>query len=140
MLLHFVGRWPYATGTGDTRLRAIERVPQITTVSAIISTHERYRSRFAHLQEIQTLEDFARCFGTTHGQFLIRLTDPEADYGIDWYEYVLDDPMVRVPDWDFCLQALQGYLQTQPDDFKWTVEWFDQAIDWHSHAGGQASS
>jgi len=135
MLLFYTGSVPYATGTGDTRLRAIERVPAITHVSGIISTHSRYRSEFAHLREIHTLEDFAQCFDAPQGsEFLIRLTDAQADWGMDWYEYVLNNTSVGVPDWGFCLSAIQNYIMQQPDNFEFTVAWFDQVIAWADYA------
>jgi hypothetical protein len=135
MLLFYTGSVPYATGTGDTRLRAIERVPAITHVSGIISTHSRHRSEFAHLREIHTLEQFAQCFDAPEGsEFLIRLTDAQADWGMDWYEYVLNNTSVAVPNWTFCLSAIQNYIMQQPDNFEFTVEWFDQAIVWADYA------
>lgn len=130
MLLHYTGALPYSTGTGDTRLRAIERLPTVTHVSAIISTHRRHQPAFKHHQEIHTLADFAGCFGVDRGQFLIRLTDCQAPYGLDWYEYVLDDPAVSVPDWDFCLRAIQNYINHRPGDWRFEPSWFDLEIDW----------
>lgn len=137
MLLHYQGQRPFATGTGDTRLRAIERLPQITTVTGIISTHARHLAAFQGLKQIHTLEDFARCFRAERAQFLIRLTDQQAPYGLDWYEYVLDDRNVSVPDWDYCLRAIQSYVDSRPNDFEFTVDWFDQLIDWDLYARGQ---
>jgi hypothetical protein len=134
MLLFFTGNYPYTTGTGDTRLRAFERLPYISTVSGIISTHTNYREKFSHLKEIKTLDDFAQCFKATPGsQFLIRLTDSQAPYGIDWYEYALHDSAVSVPSWDFCLSAIQNYINQQPVDFEFTVEWFDQLVNWSAY-------
>jgi len=135
MLLHFQGSLPYTTGTGDTRLRAIERLPHINTVSAFVSTHSQYREQFSQYQEIHNLQDFVECFGTKPAQLLIRLTDAQAPYGIDWYEYVLDDPATNVPGWDFCLRAIQNYINAQPVDFRFGPQWFDQRIDWAAHAG-----
>lgn len=135
MLLFFTGNYPYATGTGDTRLRAIERLSQISSVSGIISTHSKYQSMFKHLQEIKSFTEFAQCFNAKVGdQFLIRLTDQQAPYGIDWYEHALTQPGVSVPDWGFCLSAIQNYVNCQSDEFKFTVSWFDQLIDWSMYA------
>ena len=132
-LLHYHGHRPFTTGTGDTRLRAIERLPEISHVSAIISTHCRYWEHFSHLREIKDLSGFATCFGVAQAQFLIRLTDADAAYGIDWYEYVLDDPAVAVPDWDFCISALQHYIDHQTPDFQFDPDWFDQPVDWSQY-------
>lgn len=134
MLLFYQGSRPYSTGTGDTRLRAIERVPEIKTAKAIISTHTRYREEFLHLREINTMADFVSCFGTNQGDFLIRLTDAQAPWGIDWYEYVLNDDAVSVPGWDFCLTAIQNYINDQPRDFQFTPDWFDTLIDWQYYS------
>lgn len=133
MLLHYTGLLPYATGTGDTRLRAIERLPKITHVSAIISTHSKHRTKFKSFQEIHTLSDFAACFGINQGQFLMRLTDSQAPYGLDWYEYILDDRSVSVPDWDFCIRAIQNYVNAQAEHFVFEPAWFDVCIDWQAY-------
>lgn len=134
MLLHYQGSLPYTTGTGDTRLRAIERLPDIKTVAGLISTHSRYRDQFDHCQEITNMAEFAGCFGANKGRWLIRLTDEQAPYGIDWYEFVLNDPAVKVPSWDFCLRAIQNYINSQPEHWRFRPEWFDQKIDWSVHA------
>lgn len=128
-LLHYTGVLPMSSGTGGSRLMAMERIPTMTTIPCFVSTHHKYKSEFQHLQEIKTLSEFAeRCHADQHTQFFFRLTDSQAPYGIDWYEAALSH--TTVPGNAQCLEWLSAYVAAQPADFEFTPEWFDQDIDW----------
>ena len=129
VLLHYTGSLPMPGGTGGSRIMAAERLPLIQHLSAFISTHIKYKDQFCHLEEITSLAQFARyCGADDTTEFYFRLTDNNALYGIDWYEAALD--IVTVPGNNQCLQWLTAYVDQQPCDFKFTPNWFDQAINW----------
>lgn len=129
MLMYYRGSVPYTAANGGTRLLAAERMPELTSWPCFISTHQKFRNQFQHLTEIKSLQDFASvCKADKDTKFLFRLTDASADYGIDWYEAQLGDTWV--PNDDQCLTWLQTYLASQPSDFRFTPQWFDQEIDW----------
>ena len=133
MLLQYTGQVPYQSGTGESRLRALERIPQIQTVSAFISTHYKYQQQFAHLESITTFDRFAQICQAEPGQeFLFRTTDQLAPYGLDWYEYNSSRTAQVTPGTDYCVEVMSNYLK-QHSDIIFTPEWFDTLTNWHEY-------
>ena len=133
MLLHYIGNEKYETGTGESRLRALERIAGITTVHAFISTHQQYADQFAHLESITTFARFAElCQADVGQQFLFRLTNADAPYGLDWYEYNSSRTAQTTPGQDYCVCAITNYLKVYPDTV-FTPEWFDALINWDDY-------
>jgi hypothetical protein len=133
MLLHYVGLPMYTPGTGESRLRALERIDSITTVSAFISTHRQYQDRFDHLESITTLDRFAEiCKAIDNQNFLFRLTDKLAPYGLDWYEYNSQQTTQVTPGEDQCVTMLSNYLAQYPKTV-FTPAWFDCLVNWDSY-------
>ena len=129
VLLNYTGTWPLGASTGGSRVMAAERIPELQSLPAFISTHNCYKDEFTHLEEITTLEQFAKhCHADNYTQFYFRLTDNCAEYGIDWYEVALES--TSVPGNEQCLAWLRSYIQQQPQKFEFTPEWFDQEINW----------
>jgi len=120
-------------GTGDSRLRCLERIPEIKTVPAFISTHASRADRYKHLEPVTTLEQFAGLCRARSGQwFVFRLTDPTAPFGMYWYEYNSDQTRWVTPSESDCVQAFVTYAHTHPG-IDITPEWFDQLIDWNQY-------
>jgi hypothetical protein len=133
MLLHYTGNAQYQSGTGESRLRALERIPKIQTVTAFISTHVRHQLQFAHLESVTTFARFAEiCQAEVGQQFLFRTTDPAAPYGLDWYEYNSRLTAQVTPGTDFCVEVMTNYLKQHPG-LIFDPAWFDQVIDWHCY-------
>lgn len=127
LLLHFLNG-KLCAATGGTRIMAAERLPQFATFPAFVSTHVDHRSRFAHCIEVQSLSHWAAiCGAAADTEFLFRLTDEQADYGVDWYEVALQSTFV--PSHDQCQQWLEAYLQANPGTV-FAPDWFDQTINW----------
>lgn len=123
------GDGSFLAGTGDSRLRCLERIPEITTVPAFISTVASRRHLYKGLEEVTTFDRFAELCGAKVNQlFLFRLTDPSAPYGIYWYEYNSDLTRSVTPSQDEAVQMFVNYYKQNP--VKITPEWFDQHIDW----------
>ena len=130
LLLQYTGRPLYESGTGESRLKALERIDSITTVSAFVCTHRQYRNQFDYLENITNLDRFAEVCGATVGQtFLFRLTDEQALYGLDWYEYDSQATSTITPSEGDCINAITKYFQQNPNTI-FTPEWFDKLIDW----------
>jgi hypothetical protein len=130
MLLQYVGEPKYQTGTGESRLRALERIPKMQTVASFISTHQQYQSRFAHLESVTTFARFAEiCQAEPGQQFLFRSTDPTAPYGLDWYEYNSRRTAQVTPGTDACVRAITRYFEAHTK-IVITPDWFDLVIDW----------
>jgi len=130
LLLHYCGAMPMPTGTGDSRLKAIECIPEITHVPAIVSTHARYSYLFDQYQKINSLVQLKKVCGTD-ADFYVRYTNESADYGVDWIEYNVDN--MAVPNINWCITVLQNYIGTQSRSFKFTTSWFTSLIDWESY-------
>ena len=130
MLLHYTGHATLKSATGESRLGAIERINSITTVSVFISTHAKYQDQFSNLEPVNTFDHFAElCSAEPSQQFLFRLTDPRAPYGLDWYEYNSPRTVNVTPGEADCINVMTKYLQQNPDTI-FTPEWFDHLIDW----------
>ena len=120
-------------GTGDSRLRCLERIPEIQTVPAFISTHVSRADQYQHLEPVTTLDQFARLCGARPGQlFTFRLTDSAAPFGMYWYEYNSDQTRWVTPNESDCVQAFVAYAHAHPG-INITPEWFDHVIDWNQY-------
>ena len=131
MLLQYIGKPQYESGTGESRLRALERIPSVQTVHAFISTHKQHADKFDHLESVTTLQRFAEiCQAVDGQQFLFRLTDADAPYGLDWYEYDSRQTARITPGEEYCVEVVSNYLQP---GMIFTPEWFDTLINWDDY-------
>ena len=113
-------------GTGETRLRCLERIPEIKTTPAFISTHHTRADLYSGLERVETFDQFAQLCGAKQGQqFLFRLTDVNAPYGMYWYEYNSEQTRAITPGLDQCLTMFKSYLE-QNTGVIITPQWFDQ--------------
>jgi hypothetical protein len=130
ILVYYDGQEKYGINNGESRLRALERITSITTLTGFIATRAQHADRFAHLTAVTNFKQFAELCGAADGQqFMFTLTDPEADYGIYWYEYNSQRTAAVTPRQEWCVAALRGYLVQYPG-FQFTPEWFDNLVDW----------
>jgi hypothetical protein len=133
MLLTYTGgkfNSDFASGTGSSRLRALELLPNIKTVSAFITTSSEFKNEFHNLEMITTLDRFAELCNAKSGQkFLFRLTDPNAPFGLDWYEYDSDITKSVTPGNEACVQALKNYIDQNTNIF-FNPLWFESNIQW----------
>lgn len=124
------GDGTFLAGTGDSRLRCLERIPEITSVPAFISTTASRAHLYQGLEEIVSFDRFAELCGAKHNQlFLFRLTDNTAPYGIYWYEYNSDLTRTVTPSEDQAVQQFYRYAKQHPN-LTITPEWFDQLVPW----------
>jgi hypothetical protein len=135
MLLVYNGHALYnfnaVSGTGSSRLKAIERVSSITHVSGFITTNIKYQEKFQHLESITDFNRFAEiCGAHKNQQFWLRLTNDQAEYGIDWYEYDSHQTTQITPSKTDCINALGNYLTSRPDTL-FVPSWFDQLKLWN---------
>jgi hypothetical protein len=133
MNIFYDGQEKYGINNGESRLRAVERISGLATMSAFICTRQEHASRFAHLEQVQDFDHFAQlCKAFDYGReqlFLFQLTDPDAPYGIFWYEYDSRLTAPVTPPEAFCVKTLHDYL-LQNADFEFTPAWFDNLKSW----------
>jgi hypothetical protein len=134
MNLYYDGSDRYGINNGESRLRALERIDTISTVSGFIGCRAEYADNFSGLESVTTFERFAELCHAVPGQrFLFTLTDPDAPYGIFWYEYDSGRTVAVTPSESYCVSALQNYLNQQPHTV-FDPHWFDSLIAWHNYA------
>lgn len=127
------GDGTFVAGTGDSRLRCLERIPEITHVPAFISTRAERAHLYQELEPICTFDRFAElCNAGNNQQFLFRLTDPAAPYGIYWYEYNSARTRWVTPGQDEAVTMFVNYMGKHPHT-QITPEWFDSVIVWEHY-------
>jgi hypothetical protein len=133
MLLTYTGgkfNSEFISGTGSSRLRVMERIPTMQTVTGFITTSCRFQEKFSHLELVTTFDRFAELCNAVPGQeFLFRLTDPTALFGIDWYEYDSYQTKQITPNDEACVIAMKNYINHNKDTV-FSPEWFDKKIVW----------
>jgi hypothetical protein len=133
MMLFYDGQQQYGINNGESRLRAMERLPEITTICAFISTSVKYQDQFDHLEPVTTFEQFAQLCQAMHGQeFLFTLTDSTAPYGIFWYEYNSARTAAVTPSEAWCIEVFQNYILQKPN-LCFVPEWFDTLVLWKDY-------
>jgi hypothetical protein len=131
ILTYYDGNEKLGINNGESRLRALERISDIDTLSGFISTTVTHADRFSHLKRVYTFKEFAEiCQAVDQQKFMFTFTDPAAPYGIFWYEYDSERTRIVTPGEPYCVEVLHLYLQQNPDT-KFTLGWFDTLIDWN---------
>ena len=129
-LIQDQGNGIYFAGTGDSRLRALECIPEIKTVPAFISTSTDRADLYAGLEPVTSFDQFATLCSAERGNlFLFRLTDADAPYGIHWYEYNISRTRAVTPGEKTAVDMFVKYIQQCPDTVI-THNWFNTPIEW----------
>jgi hypothetical protein len=132
-LIQDPGNSKLMVGNGDSRLRCLERIPEIQSVPAFISTHSNRANFYTHLELIHTFERFAElCNAEIDQEFLFRLTDADAPYGLDWYEYNSSRTRAVTPGQPEAVNTLKNYFDQHPGTHI-TPEWFDVLVNWQAY-------
>lgn len=132
-LLQDQGDGTFLAGNGDSRLRCLECIPEITTVPAFVSTTTDRKHLYPGLEEVTTFDRFAElCKAIDGQQFLFRLTDTDAPYGLYWYEYNSDLTRSVTPGEADAVAMFTNYARANPR-VKITPVWFDSLIIWEDH-------
>ena len=132
-LMQDLGNGKFLVGNGESRLRCLERIPEIQTVAAFVATHADRAHLYQHLEMVTTFGRFAELCEAVPGQkFLFRLTAPDAVYGLDWYEYDSARTAGVTPGESQAVLMIAEYFQRHPK-VKITPEWFDLLIDWSQY-------
>jgi hypothetical protein len=134
MLLQYLGNNKFSVGNGESRLRAVECIPSIATITGFITTSTKYEQEFQHLEQVQTFEQFAKiCDAQISGmEFLFQLTDEQAPYSIWWYEYSSPKTRAVTPGEEWCVSVLHQYLIRNPET-KFTKEGFQTLVNWNDY-------
>jgi len=127
------GDGTYTAGTGDSRLRALECIPEITKVAAFISTHRDRAELYTGLESVTTFDRFAELCGAEPGKmFVFRLTDPAAPFGMYWYEFNSNRTRAVTPSEANAVEMFVTYARSVPR-LEITKEYFSQEIVWDNY-------
>ena len=131
MLIYYDGE--FICGTGESRLRTLECIPEVAHVTAFITTHQQHAHKFSHLEPVTRFARFAEiCKATLGQQFMFRFTDANAPWGLDWYEYDSELTRVVTPSQEYCVSAVRQYLEQYPDTV-FNKDWFVKLVDWSDY-------
>jgi hypothetical protein len=123
----------YTAGTGDSRLRALECIPEISTVPAFVSTRSDRAELYTGLEPVTCFDRFAELCGAEPGMmFVFRLTDPTAPFGMYWYEFNSSLTRAVTPGEADAVNMFINYARKNPE-LVITKEYFSQEIDWNSY-------
>ena len=127
------GDGSYTAGTGDSRLRALECIPEITTVSAFISTTADRAHLYSDMESVTTFDQFAGlCKAEKNAMFVFRLTDSSAPFGMYWYEFNSSRTRAVTPSEVDAVKMFENYAKSN-SEVKITQEYFSQDINWASY-------
>jgi len=133
-LLLDCGNDTYVAGTGDSRLRALECIPEIQTVPAFISTKADRAHLYTELESVTSFDQFAHLCGAVPGNsFLFRLTDAQAPYGLYWYEYNTSRTRAVTPSESEAVDLFVKYMRQHPAT-KITPTWFNTPVTWINYS------
>jgi len=133
MLLYYNGGDKYGINNGESRLRACSVMSGGLGPRAFISTSTQYRDKFSHLEEVTSFDQFANLCNAVEGQeFMIKFTDSQAPYGLEWYEYNSFLTSFITPGQNDAVSALRKYINKHPD-VVFDREWFTILIDWEKY-------
>jgi hypothetical protein len=132
-LIQDQGDGTYIAGTGDSRLRALECIPEIQTVPAFISTSIDRAHLYSDLEPVTTFDQFAHLCGAESGNlFLFRLTDAQAPYGMYWYEYNTARTRAVTPGESEAVNMFVQYIRQHPGT-EITPRWFNTPVNWDNY-------
>lgn len=127
------GDGTYLTGVGDSRMKCLERIPEITTVPAFIACHQSRADLYQDLVPVVSFDQFAGlCNAKPKQLFIFTLTDVNAPYGMYWYEYDSERTRAVTPGQSSAVSMFVNYVQAHPD-ITITPAWFDSVIDWEHY-------
>ena len=132
-LLQDRGDGTMQAGTGDSRLKCLERLTHIQTVPAFVSVHRDRAEMYQHLEPVTNFDHFAQLCGAEPGQeFMFRFTDADAPYGVFWYEYNSARTRAVTPNQDLAVELFVNYMRANPGT-DITPDWFDREVPWQDY-------
>lgn len=124
----------FEAATGESRMRCLEVLPEITHTRAFVSTRQDRAHLYPGLEPVTSLDQFAALCEASPGQkFLFRLTDPTAPYGLYWYEYDSELTRAVTPGEAWCVSVFRAYANQNPG-LVIDSDWFANLRPWHLYS------
>jgi len=132
-LIQDQGNGTFVAGTGDSRLRCLEVMPEIASVPAFISTSVDRAHLYQNLEPVTSFRQFAKiCNAEPEVEFIFRLTEPAASYGLYWYEYNTNRTRAVTPGESQAISMFTNYVRRHPG-FRVSRSWFAQSRNWDNY-------
>jgi hypothetical protein len=114
---------------GDTRLMSLNLLIDPGTVGVVVTVPVARVEHYADWRRINTNRDLMRATGFGRGAS-IAVRPATADYAIEWLEIGDHTTAHHLHDVDQRVRMLQLYIDTQVDDFEFSVDWARSHINW----------
>ena len=117
---------------GDTRLIALNQLPQPIPVSVLLTCRVSAVDQYQHWTRIHNVADLSAATGLALNSDRVKATttSPDLDYALSWIElgdystaHHLHDPQQR-------LDMMQTYLDQQSENFQFNDNWLLKEINW----------
>jgi hypothetical protein len=117
---------------GDTRLMALNLLLDPGTVGVAVTVPAEYSDQFIDWDPVHTNQDLIRAsgFGST-AEVLVR---PGTEQAIEWLEIGDHTTAHHLHSVDQRVSMMQNYLNQQPADFEFSVDWARNYINWLNYA------
>lgn len=119
------------TATGDTRLQAIELLPNITHIACLASIPINMQENFKYWDLVDNKQTLASYLNTNINDIIVN-----QDWNIhelDWIEFSFDETSNHMHDEDQRLRMIYNYLDRQPKDFRFTRKWLQTLVNWDQY-------
>lgn len=113
----------YTLNTGDTRYHALRFVPHINHVMCLMRANVAPDSSWV---EVTSKQHLAQLLNMSEDDIIHNL--PWEDETFEWLEFALPETEHHLHIESDRLQMMFDYLDSMPDDFKFTKEWFATPI------------
>jgi hypothetical protein len=117
---------------GDTRLMALNLLPDPGTVSVVIVVPVAQAKEYADWRQIHTNRDLMRATGFGRGAGIALRTG--ATGAIEWLEIGDHTTAHHLHDVDQRVAMMQRYIDTQEDTFEFSIDWARSHINWDIYA------
>ena len=124
-LVNYTGN--YTINTGESRLRCLEVIENITHVRTWITAPKDHAHKFQHLTPVKDFRHFADICRS-------ELQETKFDFSIsdrhlDWYDYNDIKTGHVMFDQEQCINLMKNYIKLHPE-VCFSLNWFANSVDW----------
>ena len=119
---------------GDTRLMALHLKSLTSTVGVVVTCRDSESDQYSTWQPILCDMDLITATKFDRGSVSIfvdpKLPEPDLGYALRWMEIGDKSTGNHLHNINHRIQMMQRYLDTQPTDFQFSVDWARTPVDW----------
>ena len=125
-------RGQHIVDCGDTRLMALNLLLDPGTVGVAVTVSTEHADQFSDWDPIHTNQDLIQVTGFSNTvQVFVR---PGTDQAIEWLEIGDHTTTHHLHSVDLRVNMMQNYLNQQPGNFEFSVDWARSYINWDHYA------